>query len=95
MKVNLYHCLLENTEFVTRCLENNAFKKQQCSVRPLEVTNQVLAEDIKHLSEDILRLVFENAGGNVENIELNEVEQSAVITFKDHEGSSVTRFMKY
>ncbi|XP_028992073.1 poly(ADP-ribose) polymerase family member 14-related sequence 1 [Betta splendens] len=73
----------ENTDFVKKCLENRTFKNQQLSVRPLEVTTQVLAEDIS-LGEDILRMVFENAGGTVEKVVLNQVEQSAIITFKDH-----------
>lgn len=83
----LYHT--ENTDFVTRCPQNRMFKNKGLSVRPLEVTEQVAVEDIRHFSEDLLRLYFENAGGDVENITLDEVEQSAVITFKDLKGKLV------
>lgn len=58
-------------------------------MRPLEVTEQVLVEDIGDFSEELLRLFFENAGGDVENVDLNELEQSGIITFKDHKGRAV------
>ncbi|XP_026232456.1 poly(ADP-ribose) polymerase family member 14-related sequence 1 isoform X2 [Anabas testudineus] len=75
----------ENTNFMTRCPENKTFKKNKLSVCSLEVTKKVLAEDIQNLSEDIIRLYFENEGGDVEDIVLNQVEQSAIITFKEHQ----------
>ncbi|XP_045909324.1 poly(ADP-ribose) polymerase family member 14-related sequence 1 [Micropterus dolomieu] len=74
----------ENTDFVTRCPQNRPFTKKGLTVRPLEVTEQVLVEDIGDFSEELLRLFFENAGGDVENVDLNELEQSGIITFKDH-----------
>lgn len=64
-------------------------------MQPLEPTEQVVVEDIKHFSEDLLRLYFENAGGDVESAVLNEVEQSVIITFKDRKGSAVTPHIKY
>lgn len=80
---------------MTRCHENRTFKKKELSVRPLEVTDQVVAEDIQNFSEDILRLYFENIGADVENIVLNQVDQSAIITFTDPKGSAVTGHIKY
>ncbi|KAK2906310.1 poly(ADP-ribose) polymerase family member 14-related sequence 1 [Channa argus] len=74
----------ESIKFVTRCPQNRTFKKKGFSVRHLEATQDVLAENIQNFSEDMIRLYFEKEGGDVENIVLNEVEQSAVITFKDH-----------
>ncbi|XP_035532032.1 poly(ADP-ribose) polymerase family member 14-related sequence 1 isoform X1 [Morone saxatilis] len=74
----------ENTNFVTRCPQNRTFTKKGLSVQPLEVTEQVVVEDLENFSEDLIRLYFDNAGGDVENVVLNEVEQSAIITFKDH-----------
>ncbi|XP_070770712.1 poly(ADP-ribose) polymerase family member 14-related sequence 1 [Enoplosus armatus] len=82
----------ENTNFVTRCPKNRTFTNKGLSVRPLEVTEKVVVEDIRNLGEDLLHLYFENAGGNVENVTLNEVEQSAIITFKDPK--AVQKIMK-
>ncbi|XP_028446175.1 poly(ADP-ribose) polymerase family member 14-related sequence 1 isoform X1 [Perca flavescens] len=73
----------ENTDFVTRCPKNRTFAKKGLSVRPLELTEQVVVEDIQNISEDLLRLYFENAGGDVEKFVLKEAEQSLFITFKD------------
>ncbi len=64
-------------------------------MQPLEPTEQVVVEDIKNFNDDLLRLYFENAGGDVESVVLNEVEQSAIITFKDRKGSAVTLHIKY
>ncbi|KAG7233895.1 hypothetical protein INR49_006457 [Caranx melampygus] len=74
----------ENTDFMTRCTQNRMFTKKGLSVRPLEVTKQVVVEDIQNYNEDFLQMYFEKEGGDVENALLNEVEQSAIITFKDH-----------
>ncbi|XP_032368806.1 poly(ADP-ribose) polymerase family member 14-related sequence 1 isoform X2 [Etheostoma spectabile] len=73
----------ENTDFVTRCPENRTFAKNGLSVRPLELTKQVVVEDMQNISEDHLRLYFEHAGGDVEKIVLSEAEQSFFITFED------------
>lgn len=78
-----------------KCPENRTFKKKGLSVCLLEVTKQVLAEDIQNISEDIIRLYFENEGGDVEDVEYNQVEQSAVITFKENKGSVFTSTCKY
>ncbi|KAK1902579.1 Protein mono-ADP-ribosyltransferase PARP14 [Dissostichus eleginoides] len=82
----------ENTDFVTSCPQNKRFAKKGLSVRPLEVTKQVLVDDTHRFGDDFLRLYFENAGGNVENVVLNEAEQSATITFEDHK--AVQKIMK-
>ncbi|GLD71078.1 poly [ADP-ribose] [Lates japonicus] len=82
----------ENTDFVTRCPQNRMFTNKGLSVRPLEVTEQVAIEDIGGLNEDLLQLYFENEVGNVENVTLNEVEECAIITFKDHK--AVQKIMK-
>ncbi|XP_033990535.1 poly(ADP-ribose) polymerase family member 14-related sequence 1 [Trematomus bernacchii] len=82
----------ENTDFVTSCPQNKRFAKKGLSVRPLEVTKQVLVDDTHRFGDDFLRLYFENAGGNVENVVLKEAEQSATITFEDHK--AVQKIMK-
>ncbi|KAG8000828.1 Poly [ADP-ribose] polymerase 14 [Nibea albiflora] len=74
----------ECTNFVTKCPKNRTFTKKKFSVQPLQVTDQVVVEDLQDTSEDLLRLYFENVGGDVENVELNEGDQSAIITFKEY-----------
>ncbi|XP_030613963.1 protein mono-ADP-ribosyltransferase PARP14-like [Archocentrus centrarchus] len=77
-----FQSVKENTDFLARCPQNKMFTKKGLSVRPLEVTNQVL---VHYNSEEYLHPYFENEGGDVEDVIVNEVEQSAVITFKDHQ----------
>ncbi|XP_053185149.1 poly(ADP-ribose) polymerase family member 14-related sequence 1 isoform X2 [Scomber japonicus] len=74
----------ENNHFVTRCPQNRTFKNKGLSVRILEPTDQVVVDDIKNFSEDYFRLYFENTGWDVENVTINEGEQFALISFKDH-----------
>lgn len=71
-----------------RCPQNRTFTKKGLSVQRLEVTQQVIVEDLQHFNEDFLRLYFENAGGEVETVVFNDVEQSAILTFKDHKGTT-------
>lgn len=87
MAFSHYHT--ETTSFVTRCPQNRTFTKKGLSVRPLEVTKQVVVEDLPNVSEDLLQLYFEGEGLEVENVVLNEVEQSVIITFEDHKGITV------
>lgn len=74
----------ECADFVTRCPKNNMFKKKQLSVHPLEVTQQVLIEDVQELNEDYLCLYVEKAGVEVEKSLFCEGSQSAILTLKDH-----------
>lgn len=71
---------------MTRCPQNKTFTKKQLSVHPLEVTRQVIVDDVQNLSEDHLFLYFERAGVEVEDVVFNEVEQSAILTLNDHTG---------
>lgn len=71
---------------MTRCPQNKTFTKKQLSAHPLEVTHQVIVDDVKNLSEDYLCLYFERAGVEVENVVFNEVEQSAILTLSDPTG---------
>ncbi|KAM4561029.1 poly(ADP-ribose) polymerase family member 14-related sequence 1 isoform 2-T2 [Fundulus diaphanus] len=75
----------DNTEFIERCPLNRMFTKKDLSVRPLETTKKVVVEGASDISEDILSLYFESKGGEVEDVQLNEAEQTAVITFKNHQ----------
>lgn len=62
------------------------FTKKGLSVQLLEVTEQIIVEDLQNISEELLDLYFETSGGEVEDVVINEVEQSAIITFKDRKG---------
>ncbi|KAM9709256.1 poly(ADP-ribose) polymerase family member 14-related sequence 1 [Menidia menidia] len=73
----------ESTYFIAKCPENRMFTKKELLIRPLEVTQQVVVEDIQDINADILQMYFDREGGDVEDCTLNDEEQSAVITFKD------------
>uniref|UniRef100_A0A3P9Q382 PAR14 n=1 Tax=Poecilia reticulata TaxID=8081 RepID=A0A3P9Q382_POERE len=77
----------DNIEFIERCPQIRMFTKKNLSVRPLETTKKIVVEGVLDCSEDMLCLYFEDKGGDVEDVQLNEVEQSAVVTFKNHQGS--------
>lgn len=62
------------------------FTKKGLSAQLLEVTKQIIVEDLQNISEEVLEMYFENSGCEVEGVVMNEVEQSAIITFKDHKG---------
>jgi len=70
------------------------FTRKGLSVRPLEVTDQVIVEDIRHFNEDLLQLYFEKEGGSVEHVVLNEAEQSVTITFENYTGRAFTVLIK-
>ncbi|XP_076023922.1 poly(ADP-ribose) polymerase family member 14-related sequence 1 isoform X2 [Genypterus blacodes] len=72
----------ENVDFIARCPTNRIFKAKGLSVRPLEVTAQATIESTQNVNEEALLLYFEIEGGEVENVRLNEEDQSTVITFK-------------
>ncbi|XP_029981171.1 protein mono-ADP-ribosyltransferase PARP14-like isoform X2 [Sphaeramia orbicularis] len=73
----------ENNDFLKRSPQNKKFKEKGLAVRPLEITKQFLVQDVRNFSGDMLQLYFENEGGDVDAVELNE-DQSAVITFAEY-----------
>lgn len=79
------HYLTDTSNFMAQCPENNRFKEMGLSVQVLEVTQQVLVE-AENIGGDILELYFENVGGRVESVAVKEVDQSAIITFKEQTG---------
>lgn len=87
--LTFHHYHTETTDFVSRCPQNRIFRSKGLSVQALEVTKQVLVEDLGDSDEDLLCLYFEANAGEVDNVALNKVEQTAIITFKDHKGSTV------
>ncbi|MEQ2175108.1 hypothetical protein GOODEAATRI_014819 [Goodea atripinnis] len=81
----------DNTEFIESCPQNRMFTRKSLSIRPLETTVKVVVEGISDCSVDMLCLYFESKGGDVEDVQLNEAEQSAVITFKNHQALEAIR----
>ncbi|XP_032422915.1 protein mono-ADP-ribosyltransferase PARP14-like isoform X3 [Xiphophorus hellerii] len=75
----------DTTDFIERCPQIRMFTKKELSVRPLETTKKIVVDGVADCSEDILCLYFEDQGGEVEDVQLNEAEQSAVVTFKKHQ----------
>lgn len=71
---------------MARCPENARFRKMGLSVRLLEATRQVLVENAEDIDKDLLALYLENVGGEVESVVVDEVDQSDIITFKEHQG---------
>lgn len=65
------------------------FKKKQLSVHPLEVTQQVLIEDVQELNEDYLCLYVEKAGVEVEKCLFSEDNQSAILTLIGPKGKGL------
>lgn len=71
---------------MARCPQNARFIKMGLSVQLLEVTDQVLVEGAENIGKEFLALYFEDAGGEVESVVVDEVDQSTIITFKEQKG---------
>uniref|UniRef100_A0A3B3CK32 Poly [ADP-ribose] polymerase n=1 Tax=Oryzias melastigma TaxID=30732 RepID=A0A3B3CK32_ORYME len=71
------------------CPRNRMFTKKGLIVRSLEPTKQVVVDNEHNFNADVLQLYFETKGRVVEDVLLNEEENSAVITFTDPKGISV------
>uniref|UniRef100_A0A8C7HV76 Poly [ADP-ribose] polymerase n=1 Tax=Oncorhynchus kisutch TaxID=8019 RepID=A0A8C7HV76_ONCKI len=74
----------ETENFITSCTSNRMFRQKQLSVKLLELTTKVKVENIKpNVSSDHLQLLFGKGGEEVEDAEMNEEDQSAILTFQD------------
>ncbi|KAL2081153.1 hypothetical protein ACEWY4_023006 [Coilia grayii] len=78
----------ENTEdaqhFVKMCPSNKTFSTKNFTIRLLEVTVKVRAEDItSDITSDHLQLYFQKDEDVQEDVEMLEEEQAAIITFSD------------
>ncbi|XP_041118121.1 protein mono-ADP-ribosyltransferase PARP14-like [Polyodon spathula] len=70
--------------FLTNCVKDKRFKKNEIVAKPLEVTRSVKVENLApHTSEELLSLYFERSGV-VDSITMMPEDMSAVISFKDH-----------
>lgn len=93
--IELNYYFTENADFIAKCPQNKIFQRKGLSIQILQITKQVLVDDTLNLNEEHLHLYFENEGGNVEDVVLNEAERSAVITFQDHQGSLLKLDFEY
>ncbi|XP_055737967.1 protein mono-ADP-ribosyltransferase PARP14-like isoform X1 [Salvelinus fontinalis] len=74
----------ETENFITSCTSNRMFRQKQLSVKLLELTTKVKVENINpNVSSDHLQLLFGKGGEEVEDAEMNEEDQSAILTFQD------------
>lgn len=71
---------------MAECRENSRIKKIGLSVELLEVTRQILVEDLENIGDELLASYFKQVGGEVEGVVVNEVHQSAIVTFKEKKG---------
>ncbi|XP_034150940.1 poly(ADP-ribose) polymerase family member 14-related sequence 1 isoform X2 [Esox lucius] len=71
-------------DFITCCTSNRMFKQKQLSVRLLEITQKVKVENIPpNVCSDHVQLSFGKGGEEVEVAEMNEEDQTAILTFQD------------
>ncbi|XP_062312355.1 protein mono-ADP-ribosyltransferase PARP14-like isoform X2 [Osmerus eperlanus] len=84
MAVVTFQSVQESNNFVSNCTTNRVFKKNKLTIRPLEVTTKAILEDVPpNVSSDHLLLYFENEGEDVQDVSVNEEEQTAIINFQD------------
>ncbi|XP_046902162.1 poly(ADP-ribose) polymerase family member 14-related sequence 1 isoform X2 [Hypomesus transpacificus] len=84
MAVVTFQSVQESNNFVSNCIANRVFKKNKLTVRPLEVTTKAILEDVPpNVSSDHLLLYFEKEGEDVQDVSVNEEEQTAIINFQD------------
>uniref|UniRef100_A0A8C7ZG84 Poly [ADP-ribose] polymerase n=1 Tax=Oryzias sinensis TaxID=183150 RepID=A0A8C7ZG84_9TELE len=76
----------DNSTFIKACPQNRMFNRKRLMVRSLEMTKQVVINNENKFNADVLQLYFDGKGGGVEDVLLNEEEQSAVITFTEPKG---------
>lgn len=85
-------------KFVKKCSEHKSFREFKMTVRPLELTQSIKAENLPDsISTGSLTVYFENTqkgGGPVSDVQLFPEENSAIITFCDHRGNTVLYLTK-
>ncbi|NXM84281.1 PAR14 polymerase, partial [Oenanthe oenanthe] len=83
---------IDTKEFVKKCSEHKRVREFKMTVRLLESTQTIKAENLPgSISTDYLTVYFENArngGGPVSDVQLFPDESSAIITFCDHKGNT-------
>ncbi|NXD66285.1 PAR14 polymerase, partial [Eolophus roseicapillus] len=83
---------IDTEEFVKKCSQNKRVKKFKMTVRLLEPTRSIKAENIPaSVSTDYITVYFEsvrNGGGTVSDVQYFPEENLAIITFSDHKGNT-------
>ncbi|NWS86155.1 PAR14 polymerase, partial [Toxostoma redivivum] len=83
---------IDTKEFVKKCSQHKRVREFKMTVRLLESTQTIKAENLPDsISTDYLTVYFENArngGGAVSDVQLFPEENSAIITFCDHKGNT-------
>nr|XP_056717390.1 protein mono-ADP-ribosyltransferase PARP14-like [Euleptes europaea] len=76
-------------EFLHRCAQNSRFKTFKFTARSLELTKMIKVQNVPPgTCEDFIGLYFESAkhgGGQVSNVQIFPEEDSAIVTFCDHQ----------
>ncbi|KAJ7990064.1 hypothetical protein DPEC_G00310970 [Dallia pectoralis] len=74
----------DTMDFITSCNSNRMFKQKQLTVRLLEITKKVKIENIPpNIDSDYLQLSFGKEDEEVEVAEIDEEDQSVILTFQD------------
>ncbi|XP_033019276.1 protein mono-ADP-ribosyltransferase PARP14 [Lacerta agilis] len=80
---------IDAANFVAQCPRNVRFKEFKITVKPLELTQTIKVENIPSgVPKDFLILYFESSkhgGGQVSGIQMSPEENSAIVTFCDHQ----------
>ncbi|KAL2302153.1 hypothetical protein Nmel_009570 [Mimus melanotis] len=84
---------IDTKEFVKKCSQHKRVREFKMTVRLLESTQTIKAENLPDsISTDYLTVYFENArngGGPVSDVQLFPEENSAIITFCDHKAVAI------
>ncbi|NWX12730.1 PAR14 polymerase, partial [Aegotheles bennettii] len=83
---------IDTEEFVKKCSQDKRVKEFKMTARLLEVTRSIKAENLPgSVSRGYLTIYFEsarNGGGPVADVQLFPEENSAIVTFCDHQGNA-------
>ncbi|NXC27910.1 PAR14 polymerase, partial [Campylorhamphus procurvoides] len=83
---------IDTKEFVKKCLQHKRVREFKMTARLLELTQTIRAESLPdNICTDYITVYFEsarNGGGPVSDVQLFPEENSAIITFCNHEGNT-------
>uniref|UniRef100_A0A8C3JRL4 Poly [ADP-ribose] polymerase n=1 Tax=Calidris pygmaea TaxID=425635 RepID=A0A8C3JRL4_9CHAR len=84
---------IDTEEFVKKCSQNKRVKELKITVRLLELTRSIKAENVPaSVSTGCISAYFQspqNGGGPVSDVQLFPEKNMAIITFCDHKGNAV------
>ncbi|NWV47624.1 PAR14 polymerase, partial [Daphoenositta chrysoptera] len=83
---------IDTKEFVQKCSQDKRVQEFKMTARLLELTDTIKAENLPDsISADCLKVYFESArsgGGPVADVQLFPKDNSAIVTFCDHQGNT-------